>query len=108
MGEPANYNPKEFIYRVGTFFLLLGVGSLIFFMLSEAAEQPQFNYFCWSMILLTLGFMFRAQYKKATASSGRFSILKRIFGRGGSSGGGGSGGGRKPSKEAEYDEEYDE
>ena len=104
MGEPPNYNPKEFIYRVGTFFLLLGVGSLIFFMLSEAAEEPQFNYFCWSMILLTLGFMFRAQYKKATASSGRFSILKRIFRRGGSSGGGGS---RKPSKE-EYDEEYDE
>ena len=103
MGEPANYNPKEFIYRVGTFFLLLGVGSLIFFMLSESVEQPQFNYFCWSMILLTLGFMFRAQYRKATVSSGRFSILRRMFKRDG-----GGGGSKKPSKEEEYDEEYDE
>ena len=103
MGEPANYNPKEFIYRVGTFFLLVGVGLLIFFMLSESAEQPQFNYFCWSMILLTIGFMFRAQYKRAVVSSGRFSILKRLFGRGGS-----GGGGKKTSKEEEYDDEYDE
>ena len=104
MGEPANYNPKEFIYRIGTFFLLLGVGSLIFFMLSESVEQPQFNYFCWSMILLTLGFMFRAQYKRAVVSSGRFSILKKLFRRGG-----GGGGSRKPIKEEyEDEEEYDE
>jgi len=103
MGEPANYNPKEFIYRVGTFFLLVGVGLLIFFMLSEAAEEPLFNYFCWSMVLLTIGFMFRAQYKRATVSSGRFSILKRLFGRGG-----GGGGGKSSKKdEEEYDDEYE-
>ena len=79
MGEPQGYNRKEFIYRVGTFFLLVGTGLLIFFMLSEAAEQPMFNFFCWSMILLILGFMFRAQYKKAgPPPSGRFSILKRL------------------------------
>jgi len=51
---------------------------LVFFMLSEAAGQPTFSYFCWSMILLILGFMFRAQYKKAVPSSGRFSVLKRF------------------------------
>ena len=103
MGDPQNYNPKEFIYRVGTFFLLVGVGLLIFFMLSEAAEQPQFNYFCGSMVLLIIGFMFRAQYKRAVAKSGRFSILKRLFGRGG-----GGGGGKKSNKdEEEYDDEYE-
>lgn len=103
MGEPANYNRKEFVYRVGTFFLLIGVGLLIFFMLSEAAEQPQFNYFCGSMVLLIVGFMFRAQYKKAKVSSGRFSILKRMFNRGGGGGGGGS------RKEEEYDDdEYED
>ena len=100
MGEPANYNRKEFVYRVGTFFLLVGLGLLIFFMLSEAAEQPQFNYFCGSMVLLIVGFVFRAQYKKAKVSSGRFRILKRIFNRGGGSGGGGGG-----RKEDEYDDE---
>ena len=78
MGEPQQYNRKEFIYRVGTFFLLVGTGLLIFFVLSEAAGQPTFSYFCWSTILLILGFMFRAQYKKAVPSSGRFSVLKRF------------------------------
>ncbi len=83
MGEPEKYDPKEFIYRVGTFFLLVGIGLLVFFMLSEAAADPQFNYFCGSMALLIVGFMFRAQYRKAVVKSGRFSILKKLFKRGG-------------------------
>ena len=105
MGEPANYNRKEFVYRVGTFFLLVGVGLLIFFMLSEAAEQPQFNYFCGSMILLIIGFVFRAQYKKAQVSSGRFSIFKRISKKGSSGGGGGR---SKAAQEEEYEDEYED
>ena len=78
MGEPQGYNYKELIYRVGTFFLLVGTGLLIFFMLSESANQPMFNFFCWSIVLLVVGFMFRAQYKKSVPSSGRFSVLKRF------------------------------
>ena len=78
MGEPQGYNYKELIYRVGTFFLLVGSGLLIFFMLSESANQPMFDYFCWSMVLLIIGFMFRAQYKKSLPPSGRFSVLKRF------------------------------
>ena len=83
MGEPESYNRKEFIYRVGTFFLLVGVGLLVIFMLSEAAEQTQFNYFCGSMVLLILGFLFRAQYRKPAVSSGRFSWIKKFLNRGG-------------------------
>ena len=79
MGEPQGYNHREFLYRVGTFFLLVGLGLLVFFMLSEAVEKPTFSYFCWSLILLMLGFFFRAQYKKpAGPPSGRFSIFKRL------------------------------
>ena len=78
MGEPQGYNRKEIIYRIGTFFLLVGLGMLVFFMLSEAAEKTDFSYFCWSMILLILGFMFRAQYKKTVTPSGRFSIFNRF------------------------------
>jgi len=81
MGEPQDYDPKEIIYRVGTFFLLVGLGLLVFFMLSESAREPQFNYFCGSMVLLIVGFIFRAQYRKATASSGRFSLVRKIFSR---------------------------
>jgi len=40
-----------------------------------------FNYFCWSMVLLIVGFMFRAQYKKSITPSGRFSVLKRFKGK---------------------------
>jgi hypothetical protein len=78
MGEPQDYNPKEIIYRVGTFFLLLGLGLLVLFMMSEAEKQPMFSYFCWSMVLLIVGFLFRAQYKKAITPSGRFRIFKRL------------------------------
>jgi hypothetical protein len=79
MGEPQGYNRKEFLYRIGTFFLLVGTGLLIFFMLSESAQQPLFNFFCWSMILLTIGFIFRAQYRKpAPPPSGRFSVFKKL------------------------------
>ena len=78
MGEPQGYNRKEIIYRIGTFFLLVGLGMLAFFMLSEAAEKTDFSYFCWSMTLLILGFMFRAQYKKTVTPSGRFSLFKRF------------------------------
>jgi hypothetical protein len=83
MGKPDGYNRKEILYRIGTFFLLVGLGLLIFFMLSEAAQQTTFSYFCWSMILLMVGFIFRAQYRKAVISSGRFNLLKRLFSRGG-------------------------
>ncbi|MBI4760609.1 MAG: hypothetical protein ACOYYF_02355 [Chloroflexota bacterium] len=78
MGEPQDYDRKEILYRIGTFFLLVGVGLLIFFMMSEAEQNPIFSYFCWSMVLLIVGFLFRAQYKKALPPSGRFSILKKL------------------------------
>jgi len=79
MGAPQGYDPKELTYRLGTFFLVVGIGLLVFFALSEAAESPTFSYFCWGTILLVLGFIFRAQYRKAVKPSGRFSILKRLM-----------------------------
>ena len=78
MGDPQGYNRKEIIYRVGTFFLLVGIGLLIFFLFSESVGQATFPYFCWSMVLLILGFLFRAQYKKSVPASGRFGVLKRF------------------------------
>jgi hypothetical protein len=75
--QPNTY--PELIYRVGTFFLLIGIGLIILFVLSESARQTMFDYFCWGMILLIVGFLFRAQYKRsAPPPSGRFSIFKRF------------------------------
>lgn len=63
---------------MGTFFLLMGIGLVVLFILSEAAKQTTFSYFCWGTILLMIGSIFRAQYKKTITPSGRFSIFKRL------------------------------
>lgn len=78
MGDSQPPDRKEFVSRVGTFFVLVGIGMLVFFVLSEAAKTPMLRYFCWGTVLLTFGFLFRAQYKKPTQGSGRFSVLKRL------------------------------
>jgi hypothetical protein len=52
---------------------------MIFFMLSDAADDPRLSFFCWGTILLSLGFIFRAQFKRpAGPPSGRFSVLQRL------------------------------
>ena len=75
--QPNNYT--EVIYRVGTFFLLVGVGLVLIFILSEATQETSFGYFCWGTIFLTVGFMFRAQYKRSYPRSGRFSLIQRLM-----------------------------
>jgi hypothetical protein len=79
MSSPQGFNRKELVHRIGTFFLLLGLGLLAFFLLSEAARQVAFEYFCWSVILLVLGFLFRGQFKRSVTPSGRFSIVKKLM-----------------------------
>jgi hypothetical protein len=77
MGQPSDR--QEFIARVGTFFVLVGIGMMTFFILSEAAKDPRLSYFCWGTVLLTFGFIFRGQFKKpAGPPHGRFSIFKRL------------------------------
>jgi len=79
MGAPQGYDPKEFFYRVGTFFLMVGLGVFVFFLISEAAGQPNFGYFCWSILFLILAFVARARYRKAFKPTGRFNLVKRLI-----------------------------
>ncbi len=79
MGEPEQYNRKELIHRIGTFFLLLAVMLVVYFVLSDAAGSPAFGSFCFGVILGILGFVFRAQLKRPVAPSGRFGFLKGLF-----------------------------
>ena len=79
MSSPQGFNRKEVVHRIGTFFILLGIGMLGFFLLSEAAKQVTFEYFCWSVLLLVIGFIFRGQFKRSVAPSGRFSLVKRLI-----------------------------
>ena len=79
MSSPQGFNRKEVIHRIGTFFILLGIGLLAFFLLSEAAQQVAFEYFCWSVLLLVIGFVFRGQFKRSVTPSGRFSIVRKLI-----------------------------
>jgi len=79
MSSPQGFDRNEVLHRIGTFFLLLGVGLFVLFMASEAAKKVTFDYFCGSLILIILGFVFRGQFKKSVAPSGRFSIVKRLM-----------------------------
>ena len=79
MGAPQGFDRKELIARIGTFFLLIGIGLFVFFFLSEAAQQVTFDYFCWGLVLIIIGLVFRGQFKKATPASGRFSIVKKLM-----------------------------
>jgi len=78
MGEPESFSRRETIHRIGTFFLIIGIGLFILFLLSESSGMTTFEYFCGSTLLLTIGFIFRAQYKKSGPASGRFGIFKRF------------------------------
>jgi predicted membrane channel-forming protein YqfA (hemolysin III family) len=79
MGESPPPDRKEFVGRVGTFFILVGIGLMVFFLLSESAKHPTLSYFCWGTVLLTFGFIFHGRFKRAPGPPhGRFSILKRL------------------------------
>jgi len=79
MSSPQGFNRKEVIHRIGTFFIIVGIGLLAFFLLSEAARQVAFEYFCWSVILLVIGFFFRGQFRRSVAPSGRFSLVRKLM-----------------------------
>jgi hypothetical protein len=79
MTPPEGYNRGEVLHRIGTFFILLAIGLLGFFLLSEASRQVAFDYFCWSVALLITGLIFRGRFKKSVAPSGRFSLVKKFM-----------------------------
>ena len=78
MGAPDGSSNKEIIHRIGTFFILVGLGLMAFFIISESTRQTDLEYFCWSSILLVLGFIFRGQFRRTPPASGRFSLIKRF------------------------------
>jgi hypothetical protein len=73
------YSYRELIYRVGSFFLMVGFGLILLFILSEASQDTAFNYFCWGLVLLILGVLFRTQYKKSFPPNERFSFIRRLI-----------------------------
>jgi hypothetical protein len=78
MGDQSS-SRKEFVSRIGTFFVLVGIGLMVFFGLSDSANDPRLSYFCWGTVFLTFGFIFQGQFKRPPPPpSGRFSVLGKI------------------------------
>ena len=73
------YSYRELIYRVGSFFIMVGVLLIMLFIVSDSAGNVVFDYFCWGLILLIVGIAFRTQYRKSFEDNKRFSLFKRLF-----------------------------
>ena len=67
---------ETLIYRVGTFFYVMGGGIFLIFVATDFAEQADFDYFFLSLLMVGVGWMFR-RGKPAPPSAGRFSWLKK-------------------------------
>ncbi len=67
----------EFVARMGTFFLLIGVGIFILFIASEFAGNANFDYLFWSVLSVTVGIMMRRR-KPPKPPSDRFSYVRKL------------------------------
>jgi hypothetical protein len=66
------------INRIGTFFILLGLGLLGLFILSDIADAPSCNFLVFGAILLGIGiFLWLKDPAPPPQPSGRFRLFKR-------------------------------
>ncbi len=68
---------NEFIIRIGTFFVLIGVGVFILFIASDYAGKTNFDYLCFAVLCVTVGLMFRRR-RPPGPPSGRFSYVRKL------------------------------
>ncbi|MBL8063299.1 MAG: hypothetical protein JNK32_09790 [Anaerolineales bacterium] len=85
--------------RMGTFFVVIGAGLFLLFVMSDVANKVDFDYFFLGMLLMAIGFYFRRN-KTPPPSSGRFTGFKSFWQKLRAGRGGGGGGGGGAAKEA--------
>jgi hypothetical protein len=68
---------NEFLVRVGTFSILLGLGVFILFVASASAGKADFDYLFWALLAIVVGILLRGR-KEPAAPSERFSLLRRF------------------------------
>ncbi len=71
---------REFIVRIGTFLILMGIGMLVLFAASDSAGQSNFDYLFWAVLAVTVGILMR-RLKPPAPRSSRFESLRRWTGR---------------------------
>jgi len=72
---------QEFLARIGTFFILVGIGILVLFVASDGAGSANFDYLFWAMLSVLLGFILRGRRSRPEPAD-RFSMLRRLRGPG--------------------------
>ena len=76
MGERPT-DEKEFVPRIGTFLILLGIFFFILFLASEFADKPDFDWLFLCLLFAAIGFFFRRR-AAPPPSAGRFSGIRKI------------------------------
>jgi|RifCSP13_1_1023834.scaffolds.fasta_scaffold216171_2 hypothetical protein len=72
---------RDLAGRIGSFVIVIGLGILLLFILSELADAPDFDYLFMATLVLGLGWMLRRQ-RLPVKSSGRFAWLRQRRSRG--------------------------
>jgi len=67
---------EDFVPRIGTFFILIGIGLILIFVASQTDGQADFGYLLASLISIVFGFWLRRR-RQAPPPSARFSSLKK-------------------------------
>jgi len=67
-----------FEVRIGTFFVVMGGGIFLLFVVSDVADQVDFDYFFISLILFVIGYYLRRS-KAPPPSAGRFTGFKGLM-----------------------------
>ncbi len=70
-------NEDPFIVRVGTFLMIMGGGAFILFVISDIADQVDFDYLFVAMLLIFIGWNFRRK-KAPPLPAGRFAAIRNL------------------------------
>ena len=66
---------NEFLGRIGTFFIVIGVFAFILFLASDFNNTPDYDYLFASIFVLSVGWLFQSR-RAPPPSAGRFSLLR--------------------------------
>jgi hypothetical protein len=77
MSEGGPTPQEELVPRVGTFFIILGIFALIFFLASDFAKKPDFDWLFIGMVLIGIGIVLRRRAPPPPPAD-RFSMVRKM------------------------------
>jgi membrane protein implicated in regulation of membrane protease activity len=72
---------KEFISRIGTFLILIGITAMWLFIISDMSSETDFTLFIISVVSLVLAWRFKRSTASAPKDAGRFGSLRKLLGK---------------------------